>query len=176
MIRKIILVLAAAVASLAAAVPAVAATHPSGNTPSDDPTHVEIRGIDKHFLGDFSGDWTHCEYVTKAHYTQTAGCSQGKTVTESVSGNVGYSKAGISAAVGFNVAYSTTVTASNSVTIKPGGSGWFDVGFRYGKYTIKMENRLCFVHGGCDAWSKPDKVTVQKHLGNTFHYFGTGAE
>ncbi len=176
MTRKVMLVLAALVASLAAAGPAVAATSPIGHSPKDDPSHVEIRGIHKHFVGDFSGDWTHCNYVTKANYKQTAGCTQGATVTESVSGNVGYGNGEISGAVGFNVSYSSTVTATNSVTIDPGGYGWFDVGFRYARYTIEMEERTCLLHGGCDSWSRPDKVTVQKHLGDTFHYFGTGAE
>ncbi len=174
MTRKIMLVLAAAVASFAVSAPAMAATHPS--TPNDNPAFVQIRGLHKKFLGDFSGDWAHCEYVTKAKYTQAVSCSRGVTVSESVSGSVGFTDSQISGTIGFNVSYSTTVTATNSVTIKPGGSGWFDVGFRYGKYTIEMESRVCFLHGGCEPWSGPDKVTAQRHLGSTFHYFGTGAE
>ena len=125
--------------------------------------------------GDHSGDWVRCEYVTKANYVQTAGCSRGKTVSTGISYTFGFSDGEISDAVGFNVSFSTTVTASNSVTIEPGGSGWFDVGFRYAEYKIGMEKRRCSPVN-CLPWSKPKTVTVQKHLGDTFHYFGTGAE
>jgi hypothetical protein len=136
----------------------------------------ETRGVGKTYLGAFSGDWTHCTYVTKAKYTQTANCSQGRSVSETISAHAGFTVASISSAVGFSVNYTTTVTASNSVTIRPGGHGWYDVGFRYQRYMIGMEHRWCTVPPGtCKAWSKPHWVTVQHHTGNTFHYFGTGA-
>jgi hypothetical protein len=65
------------------------------------------------------------------------------------------------------------MSASNSVKVNPGGYGWFDVGFRYKRYRIGMESRSCA--NLCSKWTSPDWVTVQQHLGNTFHYFGTGA-
>jgi hypothetical protein len=156
-------------ATAATASPALAA-----NNPKLVPVYIQTRGVDKTYIRATSGDWTHCEYVTKAKYTQTAGCSKGRTVTESISGNVGYAIYQISAAVGFNVSFSHTVTSSNSVTIRPGGHGWFDVGFRYKLYKIGMERRTCALK--CTKWSKPDWVKVQQHTGDTYHYFGTGAE
>src|SRR6266568_2552663 len=71
----------------------------------------ENRGIGKTYEGAYSGDWTHCNYVSVAKYTQYVNCSKGRTVTESISGNAGFSAPVISGAVGFNVSYSTTVTA-----------------------------------------------------------------
>jgi hypothetical protein len=173
-LRKLAAALAGAVTvGLMTAGPALAVARAN---PHDDPTTFQTRGIDKTFIGDFSGDWRHCNYVTKATYKQNVSCSQGETVSESVSGNVGFSDDEISGSVGFNVTFSSTVTATTGVTVNAGGSGWFDVGYRYAEYTIEMESRTCLLHGGCDPWSSPDKVTVQNHLGNTFHYFGTGAE
>jgi hypothetical protein len=168
-----------AAALMAVASPAMASTAPTAPAPraqpAVNPTWTEYRGVHKTFEGDHSGDWVHCEYVTKANYVQTAGCSRGKTVSTGISYTFGFSDGEISEAVGFNVSFSTTVTASNSVTIEPGGSGWFDVGFRYAEYKIGMEKRVCS-RINCLPWSKPKTVTVQKHLGGTFHYFGTGAE
>jgi hypothetical protein len=167
-------VLAAALMAVASPAMASTASTPKAQ-PSVNPTWWEYRGVHKTFEGDHSGDWRHCEYVTKANYVQTAGCSKGKTVSTGISYTFGFSDGEISEAVGFNVSFSTTVTASNSVTIEPGGSGWFDVGFRYAEYKIGMEKRVCS-RINCLPWSKPKTVTVQKHLGGTFHYFGTGAE
>ncbi len=144
-------------------------------TPAINPTWTEYRGIHKTSHGDHSGDWVHCEYVTAVKYTQTASCSKGKTVALSMSETYGYSNGEISAAVGFSVSYSTTVTAGNAVTIKPGGSGWFDVGFRYHAYSIEMQKRLCSGLG-CLPWGDSHTINVQQHLGSTFHYFGTGAK
>jgi hypothetical protein len=146
----------------------------AANKPELVPTSIQTRGIDKTYLNATSGDWAHCTYVTKAKYTQTAACSKGVSVTESISGNIGYDAHEISAAVGFSVTFSQSVSSSNSVTIRRGGYGWYDVGFRYKRYKIGMETRTCAIH--CTNWSKPDWVTVQQHTGNTYHYFGTGAE
>jgi len=171
--RKIAFVPAMAVAvTVIAGSPALAASHAPA---APRVVYQEIRGINKHYVGTYSGDWTRCNYVTKASYTQSVNCSEGRTVSESISGSASFSAGSVSASIGFNVSYSTTVTAGNSVTIKPGGSGWFDVGFRYQQYTIDMEKRTCVSPGPCGSWSAPQKVTVQNHQGNTFHYFGTGA-
>ncbi|HEY7143536.1 MAG TPA: hypothetical protein VH637_04755 [Streptosporangiaceae bacterium] len=140
------------------------------------PHWYEYRGIHKTSRGIFSGDWVRCEFVSKANYTQTASCSKGKSVSTTISVTFGYTKAEISASVGFSVSYTSTVTAGNSVTIKPGGSGWFDVGFRYHGYSITMQKRICYRVGGCSAWGNSHKIIVQQHLGPTFHYFGTGAK
>ena len=165
---SVLAVLLAVVAVLVAMLPATSAK-------ADVVYTFQYRGVSKTYVDQVSGDWVHCNYITKAKYTQTAGCTKGKTVATQVSTTYGYSDGEISAAVGFSVTYSTTVTATNSVTIKPGGAGWFSVGFRISRYTIRMENRTC-THGTCGAWSSPSsKITVQHHLGNTFHYFGTGA-
>jgi len=162
--------LAATVAMQAA--PAMAATGAPARTAVQ-----ETRGVGKTYMGTFSGDWRHCTYVTKAKYTQTANCSSGRVVSESISGHAGFSISAINAAVGFNVTYTSFVTSSNSVTIKPGGHGWYDVGFRYQRYMIGMEHRWCYVPpGNCKKWGAPHWVTVQRHLGNTYHYFGTGAK
>jgi hypothetical protein len=161
-----------AAAPMTAASPAMAAV----STPKVNPHWYEYRGIHKTDKGQWSGDWVRCNYVSKAKYTQTANCSQGKTVSLAISETYGFSDGEISAAVGFSVSYSSTVTAGNAVTVKPGGYGWFDVGFRYHRYTIQMEKRICYRVGGCSAWSSPKTITVQHHLGPTFHYFGTGAK
>jgi hypothetical protein len=115
-----------------AAGPALAAP----TSPKINPHWYEYRGVHKTDKGQWSGDWVRCNYVSKANYTQVANCSQGKTVSLSISETYGFTDGQISAAVGFSVSYSSTVTAGNSVTIKPGGYGWFDVGFRYHRYTI----------------------------------------
>jgi hypothetical protein len=107
------------------------------------PVTIQTRGVGKTYLNAASGDWTHCTYVTKAKYAQNAGCSKGKTVSESISGNAGYSVEDISAGVGFNVSFSQSVSSSNAVTVLPGGYGWYDVGFRYKRYRIGMEHRTC---------------------------------
>jgi hypothetical protein len=138
--------------------------------------YQETRGIDRTYHGQHSGDWAHCTYVTKANYTQYPNCSVGQTVTADISGDIGFTYDAISASVGFDVSFSTTVTAGNSVVVKAGGSGWFDVGFVYASYRVGMERRTCYTPGPCNPWSRPDWVTVQDHLGNTFYYFGTGAE
>ena len=163
---------------LATSSAAMAATaQPAGSVkPSDVIYETHYRMVSKVNKGTFSGDWVHCVYVTKAKYHQTVSCSKGKTVSESVSGSVGFSKSVISSSVGFNVSYSTTVSSSISVAIKPGGYGWYDVGFRYRKWVVGMQQRTCIVETGyCFAWSSTDHITVQQHLGNTYHYFGTGA-
>jgi hypothetical protein len=157
----------AGVGVTAMAGPAMAASHA---------VYQETRGIDKTYEGQHSGDWQHCVYITKENYTQYPNCSVGVTVTTDVSGNAGFTYDSISAGVGFDVSYSTTITGGNGVVVKKGGSGWFDAGFRYNQYKIGMERRTCVSPGPCGSWSKPYWVTVQQHLGNTFAYFGTGAE
>jgi hypothetical protein len=172
-LRKVMLALAPIAAVSAVAVPAAASPL---STPHDDPTYIQTRGIHKTFLGRHYGDWRECVAVRKENYVQNVNCSQSTTVSETVSGNIGYSDGEISAVVGFSVTYTRTLTGGTTVTIKPGGHGAYDAGFYYGKYTIEMEQRLCLRHGGCEPWSSPDKVTVQHHIANTFQYFGTGAE
>jgi hypothetical protein len=125
--------------------------------------------------GQASGDWTHCLYVTAAKYIQWPTCSQGVTVTEEVSGGAGYSAPDISVAVGFDVSYSKTISTSDEVEVDPGGSGWFDMGFRYQKYSFGMEMRVCIVPGSCLAWSSPTATVAQNYLGPTYAYMGTGA-
>jgi hypothetical protein len=164
--------LIAAATTLAAASPALAAP----NVPQVNAGWTEYHGIHKTSEGDHSGDWVRCNYISKASYTQTASCSKGKSVSTTISETFGYSDGEISTAVGFSVSYSSTVTAGNSVTIKAGGSGWFDVGFRYHGYSIEMQKRTCHTVGGCSAWTDSHTIVVQQHLGPTFHYFGTGAE
>jgi len=180
MMRKAAVILPAicvALMTTAAAAPAMAATAGTAGTKSIPGVYYKYRGIHKTYKGAFSGDWVRCVYVSKAKYNQTVSCTKGKTVSETISGNVGFTKAVVSANVGFNVAFSTQVSSTIAVTVKPGGFGWYDVGFRYNRYTIQMEKKRCLAPSNvCGAWSKPRTVTVQKHTGNTFHYFGTGAK
>ena len=158
------------------AVPAMAAAPAMAGTKIPPTVYYKYRGVNKTYKGAFSGDWSHCVYVTKAKYTQTVSCTRGATVTETISGNIGFSASVISANVGFNVSFASTVSSSISVTVKRGGFGWYDVGFRYNRYTIGMEKRRCLAPSNvCGPWSRPDTVTVQQHTGNTYHYFGTGA-
>lgn len=164
--------LMATAATVTAAGPALA----TARSPRVNARWTEYRGIHKTSQGDHSGDWVRCEFVSKAKYTQTANCSKGKSVSLTISETFGYSDGEISAAVGFSVSYSSTVTAGNAVTIKPGGSGWLDVGFRYHGYSIEMQKRTCHTVPGCGAWGDSHTIVVQQHLGPTFHYFGTGAE
>jgi hypothetical protein len=145
-------------------------------SPNDVVYYTQYRGVHKTYRGTYSGDWRRCVYVSKAKYRQSVSCSRGVTVSASISGSAGYSNGVISASVGFNVSYSTTVSSSITVTVRAGGHGWYDVGFRYSRYTIGMEQRTCIRQTGhCLPWSSPQTVTVQHHLGNTYHYFGTGA-
>lgn len=174
MIGKAALALAALLVGTAmASSPAWAVSQPSA-TPNDNPTHPEYRGINKTFEGAYSGDWTRCNYASKEKGSQTIGCTEGKSVTETIMGNVGYNADDISQVIGFSVAYSSIVTATNNVKVKAGGYGWFDVGFRYNRYEITMQSRQCPEHGNCSAWGDSDTVTVQQHLGPTSYYFGTG--
>jgi hypothetical protein len=139
---------------------------------------VQYRAAYKHFQGDFSGDWVHCEFVTKSKSTLTWTCTKTVTVTETTSATFGFSDGVISSNVGFNVAYAAGVSDAVSVKVRPGGSGWIDNGFRYGRYVVGMEKRTC-IHTfilSCPPWPKARNITVQRHLGNTFQYFGTGAE
>src|SRR5438046_49894 len=98
--------LAATVAMQAA--PVMAATSAPARTAVQ-----ETRGVGKTYMGTFSGDWTHCTYVTKATYTQTANCASGRAVSETVSGHAGFSIGAINSAVGFSVTYTTVVSSSN---------------------------------------------------------------
>lgn len=138
----------------------------------------EYRAGYEHFEGDFSGDWVHCLYVTKQRSTLSYSCTKTVTISESISGNIGFPIKEISASVGFNVTYSAGVSVAGSVRVKAGGSGWLDDGFRYSRYVVGMEKRWCVqtLILSCNGWSGPHPVTVQHHLGNTFYYFGTGAE
>jgi hypothetical protein len=87
----------------------------------------------------------------------------------------GYSNGEISASIGFSVSYASTVTATTGVNVAPGGSGWFDVGFRYHGYSIELQKRTCHTVGGCGAWGDSHTIVAQQHLGPTAYYFGTGA-
>ena len=138
----------------------------------------EYRAAYKDYKGQFSGDWAHCLYVTKQKSPLSYSCTKTVSVSESISGNVGFSDGEISSSVGWNVAYSAGVSVAASVKVKAGGSGWLDDGFRYQRYVAGMEKRWCVqtLILSCNSWSKPDNVTVQRHIGNTFYYFGTGAE
>ena len=159
------------------AVPTMAAAPAMAGTKIPPTVYYKYRGVHKTFKGAFSGDWARCVYVSKAKYTQTVSCTRGKSVSETISGNAGFSASVISANVGFNVTFASTVSSSISVTIRPGGYGWYDVGFRYNRYTIGMEKRRCLAPSNvCGPWSSPHTVTVQQHIGDTYHYFGTGAK
>jgi hypothetical protein len=151
----------------------------TGATPHLIPTKVvQYRAAYKDFKGDFSGDWVHCEYVTKSHSTLTWICTKTVTVIETTSATFGFSDGVISSSVGFNVAYSAGVNDAVSVKVKPGGQGWIDNGFRYSRWVVGMEKRTC-IHTfilSCPPWPAAHNITVQRHLGNTFAYFGTGAE
>ncbi len=59
-----------------------------------------------------------------------------------------------------------TLSCTRTVTVSESISG--SAGLR------KIYRGTCAVH--CSPWSKTHAVTVQRHLGNTFRYFGTGAE
>lgn len=139
---------------------------------------VQYRAAYRHNEGDFSGDWVHCEFVTKSKSTLTWTCTRTVTVTETTSATFGFSDGEISSSVGFNVSYATGVSDAVSVRVKPGGSGWIDNGFRYDRFVVGMEKRTCVQTNilSCPPWPKPRAITVQRHLGNTFQYFGTGAE
>jgi hypothetical protein len=157
-------------------VPLLAGAAAAQARPHDVIYTTQYRAVHKVNNGDKSGDWTHCLYVTKAKYTQYPSCSQGVTVTEAISGGYGFSSDIISSSVGFSVSYSQTISTSDSVQVKPGGHGWFDMGFRYDQYTVGMEVRTCIVEtGSCTRWSGPTRTVVQRHLGQTYFYFGTGA-
>lgn len=135
---------------------------------------IQYRSVYRHDQGAHSGDWARCVFATKQRAAITLSCTRTVTVSESISGSAGLSKALISGNVGFNVGYSVGVGAGASVKIKAGGTGWLDDGFRYEQYVAGIQTRTCAVH--CSPWSKTHAVTVQRHLGNTFRYFGTGAE
>lgn len=132
-------------------------------------TMTEYRAVNITDKGAFSGDWTHCLYVTAEKTVQHPSCSVGASVTESVGGDVGFAYSVISADVGFNVSFSTDESSADTFDVKAGVSGWVEAGFRYEKYTAGMESRVCGI-GGCGSWSSPDTVTVQKHLGPTFRF------
>lgn len=166
----------AMVGSLLMVAGALVAAPVAGAAPTDVIYKTEYRGVHKTYIGQYSGDWKHCVYVTAANYKQNVSCAKGATVAETISGGAGYSGDVISASVGFSVTFSSTVTSSITVTVNKGGSGWYDVGYRYDEYTIGMERRTCVVqNGSCGAWSSPTTATVQHHLGDTYNYFGTGA-
>jgi hypothetical protein len=144
---------AVAAALAGSTVPMLAGSAAAQARPHDVIYTTQYRAVHKVNNGDRSGDWTHCLYVTKARYTQY-----------------------LSSSVGFSVSYSQTISTSDSVQVKPGGHGWFDMGFRYDQYTVGMEVRTCIVEtGSCTRWSPPTRTVVQRHLGQTYFYFGTGA-
>jgi hypothetical protein len=135
---------------------------------------TRYRAVYKHDQGAHSGDWVRCVFATKQRGAITLTCTRTLTVTESVSGSAGLSASGISSSVGFNISFATAIAAGASVKVKAGGSGWLDDGFRYEQYAVGIQTRRCA--GPCAPWSKTRQVIVQRHLGNTFRYFGTGAE
>lgn len=132
-------------------------------------TLTEYRAVNITDKGAFSGDWSHCLFVSAMKTVQHPSCSVSTSVTESVGGDVGFAYSVISAQVGFNVSFSTDETSTDTFDVQPGVSGWVEAGFRYERYTAGMEKRTCGI-GGCAAWSSPDKVTIQKHLGPTFRF------
>jgi hypothetical protein len=140
---------------------------------------TEYQTTYNHNEGDHSGDWKKCGYVTKAHYTQTASCTSSVSVSTTISGDVGYSIDKISSSVGFSVTHTSTVSVgfTTGVTVKPGGSGYYDAGIRYDRHKIGLRHRTCNPNTGtCGPWSRVDNITVQRYITVTGHYFGTGAE
>lgn len=173
-IRMLAFLAGATVAALILSTAMVASA--ASGTPYDSPTFYHTRAIDKVYIGEFSGDWARCEYVYAERYTQNVICPSGTKNSLSVSGNKGYSYSDVSAGVGFNISYRSTLASGSSIVIKPGGHGWNDVGYRYRKYTIVMQRNSCGLHGGCTGWGDSIKYTVQEYLGDTYAYFGTGAK
>src|SRR5438477_12087490 len=157
--------------------PASAAVPSTASAPRDFVYQTQVRGVHKTDKGVFNGDWKHCLFVPKEKYVQMANCAQGATVTTTYSATFGFKVDDISAAVGFSISVSKFESSSISVKINPGGTGYYDAGFHYRRYTIGMESRTCRVAPApeCPAWSGPSTITVQQRLAPTFMYFGTGA-
>src|SRR5450759_1037323 len=131
------------------------------------PGGVHYRAVYKHDQGAFSGDWAHCLYITRQKSTLSYTCTKTVTVTETITGSAGFTADGISATVGFNVSYSAAVSVGATVRVRPGGHGWLDDGFRYERYAVGMQKRLCVLND-CGRWSATHRVIVQRHLGSTF--------
>lgn len=146
----------------------------AGQTSPNDVTYkTYYRSASLTNQGDHSGDWKHCMYVTAQKVESHPVCTKNVTVTLTVTGQGGYSAANISGAVGFNVSYATSFGDGQSWDVAPGKSGWADAGARYTQYLSSMESRTCVVNtGSCSAWSSPQKVTVQKFLGDTYLWPG----
>lgn len=157
--------------------PASAAVPSSAAVPTDVVYQTQVRGVNKTDKGTFNGDWKHCLFVPKEKYVQNASCSQGTTVTTTYSATFGFKVQDISAAVGFSISVSRFESSSIGIKVNPGGTGYFDAGIHYRRYTIGMETRTCRVSPApeCPPWSGPSTITVQHYLAPTFMYFGTGA-
>jgi len=140
---------------------------------------TQVQRVYKKYEGRHSGDWTHCGYVTKEHYAQTATCSESVSVSTAISGNIGYTIGEIATSSGFSVSITKTVSQgySTSVTVRPGGQGFVDAGIYYGRFKIGLRRRTCNPNTGtCGPWSRVDAITVQHYITVTARYAGTGAE
>jgi hypothetical protein len=171
--KRLILAAITSIATLfALAAPASAATSSADAVPF---WHWEYRAIDKTYHGEFSGDWKHCVYVTQARYTQSVSCSSGVSVSTTYSGSISIPLDYITETLGFSISYSRTVSSSISVSVKKGGSGWYDMGFRYKEYSVVEQRRYCAGTECPFPWGDHGEITAQYVLGSTYHYFGTGA-
>jgi hypothetical protein len=174
--RFLALVLAAA-ASTVCLTSGTAFAQPAGHRAVVPVRQVET--VFKKFEGIHSGDWTVCGYVTKHDYAQTATCSESVSVSTTVAGNIGYTIDEISTSAGFSVSVTRTVSEgySTSVTVRPGGHGFFDAGIVYGRWKIGLRHRTCNPNTGtCGPWSRVDVITIQHYITVTARYTGTGAE
>jgi len=99
-----------------------------------------------------SGPSYPCVYAPAKPVAWTANCSQTITVTDSLTGRVAVSQGDISAAVGYTVGESFSVSSGFSYPVGPGQSGEISIGTSFRTRTITQEEFLCSDIGSiCDA-------------------------